>query len=304
MIVFSSPSSSGTRGSQPIFSLARVISGRRWTGSSWGSGKKTIREAEPVIRITVLASSRIVNSRRRAEVHGTGEILLRVHHPDQAFDQIVYVTEGAGLFSLTVDGDLFPSEGLNDKVADDASIGDGHPWSIGIENSHDFHINMVLATVVHHQALGGPLSLVVAAPDPDRIDPSPVIFPLGVDLRITVHFRGGCLKDRGLHPFGESQGIDCAHDTGFDRLDGVVLIMNGRSRTGEIVYLIHFQIDGIDDVVTDAFKVLISQKMADIVLASGKEVVETQDLMSLEKQPLAEMRTDKTGAAGDKNPSS
>jgi hypothetical protein len=42
--------------------------------------------------------------------------------------------------------------------------------------------------------------------------------------------------------------------------------------------------------------------VADIVLVSGKKVVETQDLMSLEKQPFAEMRTDKTGAAGDKNP--
>jgi hypothetical protein len=59
--------------------------------------------------------------------------------------------------------------------------------------------------------------------------------------------------------------------------------MNRRGRTCEVVYLIHFQIDGIDDVVTDAFKVLISQKVADIVLVSGKKVVETQDLVSVEK---------------------
>jgi hypothetical protein len=78
--------------------------------------------------------------------------------------------------------------------------------------------------------------------------------------------------------------------------------MNGRRRTGEVVYLIHFQIDGIGDVVADALKVLVSQKVADIVFVSGKKVVETQDLMSLEKQPFAEMRTDKTGAPGDKNP--
>ena len=123
-----------------------------------------------------------------------------------------------------------------------------------------------------------------------------------MDLRIAVDLGGGRLKDPGLHPFGQPQGVDRAHDAGLDRLDRVVLVMNGRCRTGEVVDLIHFQVDGVDDVVTDAFKVRISQEMADVVLAAGEEVVEAQDLLPLGEQPFAEMRTEKAGAAGDENP--
>ena len=54
--------------------------------------------------------------------------------------------------------------------------------------------------------------------------------------------------------------------------------------------------------MADAFEVRISQEVTDIVLASGKEVVEAQDLMSLDKKPLAEMRTEKAGPAGNENP--
>jgi hypothetical protein len=54
--------------------------------------------------------------------------------------------------------------------------------------------------------------------------------------------------------------------------------------------------------VADAFKVRVSHEVTDIILAPGKEVVEAQDLMSLDKKPFAEMRTEKAGAAGDEYP--
>ncbi len=57
--------------------------------------------------------------------------------------------------------------------------------------------------------------------------------------------------------------------------------MDRGGRAGQVVDLIDFQVDRVDDVVTDAFKVRISKEMTDIVLASGKEVVEAEDLMSL-----------------------
>jgi hypothetical protein len=54
--------------------------------------------------------------------------------------------------------------------------------------------------------------------------------------------------------------------------------------------------------VADAFKARVPHEVTDVVLAPGKEVVEAQDLVFLDKKPFAEMRTEKTGAAGNENP--
>ena len=71
---------------------------------------------------------------------------------------------------------------------------------------------------------------------------------------------------------------------------------------GEVVNLIDFEVDGVDNVVTDAFKMGIPKEMADVVLAAGEKIVEAKDLLSLGEKPLAEVRSEKAGAAGDENP--
>ncbi len=55
--VFSSPTSIGTDGSQASSLFASVMSGRRRTGSSWGSSRYTTAELDPVRLTTSLASS-------------------------------------------------------------------------------------------------------------------------------------------------------------------------------------------------------------------------------------------------------
>jgi hypothetical protein len=52
-----SPSTRGTSGRQPSRSLANVRSGRRWVGSSTGSGSNRISDAEPVTSRTSRARS-------------------------------------------------------------------------------------------------------------------------------------------------------------------------------------------------------------------------------------------------------
>jgi len=39
--------------------------------------------------------------------------------------------------------------------------------------------------------------------------------------------------------------------------------------------------------------------MEDIVLTAGKKIVEAEDIMLIGKKPFAEMRTQKTGTAGN-----
>src|SRR5262245_61525934 len=61
-IVFFSPSSTGTRGSHPSTSFARVMSGLRVFGSSSGSGRYSILLRLPVSRRIIFANSRMVIS--------------------------------------------------------------------------------------------------------------------------------------------------------------------------------------------------------------------------------------------------
>ncbi len=56
------PSSKSTRGSQPSTFRARVMSGRRTRGSSWGSGLWTMGTSRPHRRCTERANSRMVIS--------------------------------------------------------------------------------------------------------------------------------------------------------------------------------------------------------------------------------------------------
>ncbi len=42
--------------------------------------------------------------------------------------------------------------------------------------------------------------------------------------------------------------------------------------------------------------------MENVVFAAGEEIVEADDIVSLREETFAEMRSEKTGAAGDENP--
>ncbi len=199
---FTGPASPGSRrssaagprpgviaGFQPSFSPAREISGQRRTGSSWGRAAWTIRERLPVSSRTFSASSRMVNSSGIAQVDGADEI-LRVHQPDERLDEVRDVTERARLAPVAVDGQGLALERLDDEVADDPAVVDGHPRPVGVEDAGDPDLDPVLAVVVHHQGLGHPLSLVVTAPDADGIDVPPVGLRLGVDLGVAVDLGG------------------------------------------------------------------------------------------------------------------
>ena len=156
--------------------------------------------------------------------------------------------------------------------------------------------------VIHHQTLGGPFSLVVTTPDADGIDLPPVVLPLGVDLRVAVNLGGGGLEDLGLDPLGQTEGVDGPHDARLDGLDGVVLVMDGRGRTGEVVDLVDLQVDGVDDVVADELEAPMPQEVAYVVLAAREEVVEAQDVVTFRDQAVAQMGAEKTGPPRDEDP--
>jgi hypothetical protein len=97
------------------------------------------------------------------------------------------ILTGPVTLSVSVDGNIFSSQGLDDKIAYHPSVVDSHACSIRIKNSYYFNFYPVLAVIIHHQAFSRPFTLVVTTTDADRIDLAPVIFSLGMDFGITIN---------------------------------------------------------------------------------------------------------------------
>ncbi len=75
--------------------------------------------------------------------------------------------------------------------------------------------------------------------------------------------------------------------------------MAGRGGAGEVVNLVHFQKDRQGNVVADQFEIRPAQQVSDIGLLAGEEIIHADDVVSLVDQPLAQMRPQKAGPAGD-----
>ena len=80
-----------------------------------------------------------------------------------------------------------------------------------------------------------------------------------------------------------------AHDIRLDRLDVVVLGVDGRRGTGKVVDAVHFDANGLDDVVTDEFKPVVIHQMNYVVFRPCKEVIKTKHVMPFGYQAIAEV---------------
>jgi hypothetical protein len=81
-------------------------------------------------------------------------------------------------------------------------------------------------------------------------------------------------------------------------LNGVVLIVNRRCGTGQVVDRIDLHIKRKGDVVAKELEIRISHQMGDISLGSRVEIVDTEDIVSVLEETLAEMGAQKPGPSG------
>jgi hypothetical protein len=122
-----------------------------------------------------------------------------------------------------------------------------------------------------------------------------------MDTGIAVDFGGRGEKNASLYPLGQAEHVESAHDVCFDCLYGVVLKMDWRGWTGEMVDFIDFDKEWMNDVMTDQFEIRVSQEMADIILASGEEVIDTDDFCSLLEKGFAEMASQEPRSSSDQD---
>ena len=75
--------------------------------------------------------------------------------------------------------------------------------------------------------------------------------------------------------------------------------MGRRCWTRQIVDLINFHFEGIDDIVSDELELRILEEVGNILSSPGKEIVETQDLVAFVNKTITQMRAEKARAASD-----
>ena len=110
-----------------------------------------------------------------------------------------------------------------------------------------------------------------------------------MNVWITVDLRGGSLKDTSLNPLGETKAVNGSDHGGLHRLDRIILVVRRRSRAGKVIDTVYLELEWIDHIMAYEFKAGIPDKMLDIGLAPGKEIVEADDFMPLLDEAVAEM---------------
>jgi hypothetical protein len=83
---------------------------------------------------------------------------------------------------------------------------------------------------------------------------------------ITIYLGGGSQQQTGPYPLREPQHVNGTHHRCFDRLHGVMLVVNWRGRTGEMINLVYLQENRLDDVMAKKLKAGIRQQMGDVTL--------------------------------------
>src|SRR6516225_3088073 len=126
-----------------------------------------------------------------------------------------------------------------------------HARAVGVKDARDLDLKLVLAPVVEEQCLGAALAFIVARARTYRVDVPPVILALRMNAGVAVDLRGRCLQDPGTQALRQAQHVDSPMHARLRGPHGVMLVMDGGSRAGEVVDLIHLYIERKSDVVPD-----------------------------------------------------
>ena len=168
-----------------------------------------------------------------------------------------------------------------------------HARAVGVEDARDLDLQPMLAVVVEEQGLGAALAFVIAGARADGIDVAPIALALRMDERVAIDLGGGGLQDARMHPLGEAQHVDGAMHAGLGGLHRIVLIVDGRSRAGEIVDAAHLQIEREADVVADGLEARVVEDGHEVAARAGEIIVDADDVVSVGEEPRAKMRPQK-----------
>ena len=205
------------------------------------------------------------------------------------------VGEAARLRAVAVERDRLAAERLEDEVGDDSPVVRMHARAVGVEDAGDLDPDLVLAVVVEEQGLGAALALVVAGARAADADEAAIILRLRVHVRIAVDLAGGGLEDRDAEALGEPEHVDGPDHARLRGLHRVALIVDRGGGAGEIVDLVHLDIEREGHVVSHDLEARIAQVLGEIRPVARVEIIDREHVVSLRHQSIAQMAADKTG---------
>ena len=211
------------------------------------------------------------------------------HEPQHQFHQIVHIAERPCLRAIPVNGDGLALQGLHDEIGDYPAVVGVHPRAVCVEQSSDLDGEAVLAVVGEEEGFRAAFAFIVAGAVAYRVDVAPVGFGLRVYVRVAVDLGGRGLEDRDAQAFGQAQHVDGPVYASLDGLHRVVLVVDGRCRAGQVVDLVHFQVEREGHVVADQFEARVREQVLDVLARAGEEVVHADDFAAFIQQTLAEM---------------
>ena len=91
----------------------------------------------------------------------------------------------------------------------------------------------------------------------------------------------------------QAEHVDGPVHAGLDGLHRVVLVVDGGGRAGQVVDLVHFQIEREGHVVAQKLEARVVQQVKDVVARAGEEVVDAKHVMAGLEQALAQERAQK-----------
>ena len=160
----------------------------------------------------------------------------------------------------------------------------------------------MIAVIGHRHRFGETLRLIVNAARSDRVHVAPVIFLLRMHERIAVAFRGRGEEERRLLGLGQTERVVRAERADFQRRDRQLEIIDRAGRRSEMKNVIDFlfrQEDVVRNVVLDEPVILVARRDARCCRSAGDEIIDRDDAMPFREQPIGQMRSEKTRAAGD-----
>jgi hypothetical protein len=86
-----------------------------------------------------------------------------------------------------------------------------------------------------------------------------------VNVRVPVNLGGGRLKNPRFDALSQTEHVDRANDARLGRLDWIELVVNRRSRTGEVENLVYLYVEGKRYVVAHELEPRIAEQMGDVV---------------------------------------
>mmetsp|Transcript_30203 Transcript_30203/g.89559 ORF Transcript_30203/g.89559 Transcript_30203/m.89559 type:complete len:390 (+) Transcript_30203:56-1225(+) len=217
-----------------------------------------------------------------------------VHHPYEALDLVLHEAEGPRLGPVPVNCDVLPGQGLHDEVRDDAAVVGVHPRAVGVEDAGAAGVD-TLAVILEDEGLCHALALVVARAYANGVDVAPVALRLRRDRGVAIALRGGGLEKPGEAPLGEPKLVVGAHEGRLDGLDRVELVVRRGGRAGQVVDLVHLDLEGLDDVMADDLEVGPPHQVLDVELAAREVVVEADHVVPLVHEAPAEVRAQEAG---------